>query len=177
MLTDGLGNVPCSCSQCETEWSSTPSVYPKTVQQDILNTLSGTSRTNALRNMCAYQFSDSSVLNGKTCSYCSGGNAAYCLPCADAVPIAKKINSWKRDANGIVPNDPDNPYNGNNRVQWKVVAMAVGNAMTDVWGARQIQGMNYDASRAITVSWTDLSSTMSEIVDQSCNQVNVETAQ
>ena len=50
--------------------------------------------------------------------------------------------------------------------------MAVGSAMSNTWGARQIRGMNYDPARAMTVSWTDLSSTMNEIVDQSCNQVS-----
>jgi len=39
-------------------------------------------------------------------------------------------------------------------------------------GARQLKGMNYDASRTMNVPWNDLTTTMSEIVDQSCNQVN-----
>lgn len=76
-----------------------------------------------------------------------------------------------------MPNDPDNPFNGNTNVQWKIVAMAVGPAMSLPTGARQIQGMNYDPSRAMTVSWTDLQSTLSEIVDQSCNLVSVQVGQ
>ncbi|KAG2378326.1 hypothetical protein C9374_008469 [Naegleria lovaniensis] len=180
ILTDGLANEPCSCLECEAEWAIKPSVYKYTVQQQIIDNtaLTSTQKKTAYQNMCKYQFSDTSyAFSGKTCSYCAWTTSSYCLPCADAVPIAKKINSWKRNSQGIVPNDLDNPFNGNNRVSWKIVAMAVGNAMANNIGARQIQGMNYDPSRAMTVSWNDLQSVMTEIVDQSCNTNDVQIAQ
>ncbi|EFC39611.1 predicted protein [Naegleria gruberi] len=174
ILTDGLANVPCDCSSCESEWGTIPSVFKDSVQNKIINGMTNPAKSTALRNMCKYQYNDGSELVGTDCSSCSMKDEYMCLPCSDAIPVAAKINTWKRNSNGVVPNDPDNPYNGNNKVQWKVVAMAVGDAMTNVWGSRQIEGMNYDSTRAITVSWTDLSGTMSEIVDQSCNQVNVQ---
>ncbi|KAF0974735.1 hypothetical protein FDP41_006209 [Naegleria fowleri] len=180
ILTDGMANVPCSCSECMSEWKTKPSVYKYSVQQQIIDNpaLTTSQKQEAYQNMCKYQYSDSSYFfSGKTCSFCDWTYFSYCLPCADAVPIAQKINSWKRNAQGVVPNDPDNPFNGNNRVSWKVVAMAVGNAMSNYIGARQIQGMNYDPSRAMTVSWNDLQSVMSEIVDQSCNTNDVQIAQ
>ncbi|EFC48663.1 predicted protein [Naegleria gruberi] len=142
----------------------------------IFRKYTGSALTTQLQNLCKYQYTDSTVLSGTTCSYCSTSKTAYCLPCSDAVPIAEKINTWQRNSTGIVPYDLDNPYNGNNNVQWKIVAMAVGDAMSNTYGARQIEGMNYDPSRAMTVSWTDLDSTMSEIVDQSCNQVSTSDA-
>ena len=52
-------------------------------------------------------------------------SSSMCLPCADAVPIAQKINSWKQNATGIIPNDLDNPWNGNNTATFKIVAMGV----------------------------------------------------
>jgi len=36
--------------------------------------------------------------------------------------------------------------------------------------------MNYDPARTMNVPWSNLATTMSEIVDQSCNQVNIVTA-
>ncbi|KAF0983500.1 hypothetical protein FDP41_010565 [Naegleria fowleri] len=180
ILTDGMANEPCNCEGCVTEWGTKPSVYRYSVQQQIIDnqSLTNSQKQEAYQNMCKYQYSDNNYLfSGKTCSFCSWTYDSYCLPCADAVPIAQKINSWKRNAQGVVPNDRDNPFNGNNRVSWKIVAMAVGNAMSDKIGARQIQGMNYDPSRAMTVSWDDLQSVMSEIVDQSCNTNDVRIAQ
>ena len=175
-MTDGLANVPCSCSSCVSEYQAKPSVFSNSIQTNILGKYTGSALTTQLQNLCKYQYTDSTVLSGTTCSYCSTSKTAYCLPCSDAVPIAEKINTWQRNSTGIVPYDLDNPYNGNNNVQWKIVAMAVGDAMSNTYGARQIEGMNYDPSRAMTVSWTDLDSTMSEIVDQSCNQVSTSDA-
>ncbi|KAG2393293.1 hypothetical protein C9374_006824 [Naegleria lovaniensis] len=181
VLTDGISNVPCSCGQCRREWETLPSVYPYSVGERIVNnrTLTAQERNLLLQDQCKYQFSDDDwSFSGKSCDYCGRDSwDSYCLPCSDAVPIAQKVNSWKRNSSGVVPNDPDNPFNGNNKVQWKIVSMAVGDAMSSSIGARQIQGMNYDPSRAITVSWSDLQSTMSEIVDQSCNQNNVQVGQ
>ena len=98
-----------------------------------------------------------------------------CLPCADAVPICQRINTWRRNSTtGIVPNDLNNPFNGNSQVQWKIVAMGVGNALSDVLGARELRGMNYNPDRTMNVPWSDLTTTLSEVVDQSCNQVTIE---
>ncbi|KAG2382134.1 hypothetical protein C9374_005926 [Naegleria lovaniensis] len=180
ILTDGMANVPCSCGECVSEWSSAPTVYQYSVDTLITNSGMGSSaKRTAYRNLCKYQFSDTAwSFSGKDCNFCSWWDSnSYCLPCSDAVPIAQKINSWKKDSNGNMPNDPDNPFNGNSNVQWKIVAMAVGPAMSLPVGARQIQGMNYDPSRAMTVSWDDLQSTLSEIVDQSCNLVSVQVGQ
>jgi len=46
--------------------------------------------------------------------------------------------------------------------------------LSDTLGKRELAGMNYDASRVMNVPWTDLATTMSEIVDQSCNTVTIE---
>ncbi|KAG2378190.1 hypothetical protein C9374_008333 [Naegleria lovaniensis] len=183
VLTDGMANVPCSCSQCESNvygWAASPSMFKDTVQSKIIDNaaLTADQKKAAYRDLCKYQYSDTNwAFSGKTCSYCTWDSNSYCLPCADAVPWAKKVGTWKRDAQGIVPNDPDNPFNGNNKVSWKIVAMAVGNAMSNPVGARQIQGMNYDPARAMTVSWNDLDKMMSEIVDQSCNTNDVQIGQ
>lgn len=155
-------------------------MFPSSVQAAIIDnsTLTTAQKNLAYQNICKYQYNDTNwAFSGKTCSFCTWDSNSYCLPCADAVPSAKKINSWKRNAQGIVPPDPDNPFSGNNKVSWKIVAMAVGNAMSNPVGARQIQGMNYDPTRAMTVSWTDLDKMMSEIVDQSCNTMDVQIGQ
>jgi len=119
-------------------------------------------------DMCLYKMNDTQPFSSKTCDDCNwDGNDISCFPCADAVPVATNINTWKKGTNY-----PDNPFNGN-AVNWKVIAMGVGSALSDALGSRQLRGMNYDASRTMNVPWNDLTKTMSEIVDQSCNQVNV----
>lgn len=68
----------------------------------------------------------------------------------------------------MIPSDPDNPFNRYN-VQWKIIAMGVGDALSNPLGSRELRGMNYNADRTINVPWDDLQKTFSEVVDQSCN--------
>ncbi|KAL9642449.1 hypothetical protein ABK040_014291, partial [Willaertia magna] len=183
ILTDGLANRPCSCSGCASFWGSTPSLYPDTVERQIIknNQLNNQQKYNAYLDMCKYQMPyDPNDPNPQyywkiDCSKCNW-NYYYssCLPCADAVPVATKINSWKRGSDGKVPNDPDNPFNGYN-INWKIIAMGVGDGLQNDIGARELRGMNYDADRTMNVPWDDLAKTFSEIVDQSCNAVNTAT--
>jgi hypothetical protein len=178
ILTDGFANVPCGCSDCESEWSSIPSALQYTVGQKIVNNpaLTSKQKNTDYKNLCNYQLSDGAnwPWGSYTCNSCSWNDpTSWCLPCADAVPVANKVNAWSRNSSGIVPPDPDNPTNGLNS-QWRVVAQAVGDAMTNPVGAREIQNLNYIQGGASTVSWTNLQSTISTIVDQACNQVIIQ---
>jgi len=139
------------------------------VEQSIINNnaLSSEQKDAAYQDMCLYKMNDTQPFSSKTCRGCKwDGQDVSCLPCSDAVPVATNINSWKKGTNY-----PDNPFNGYN-IGFKVVAMGVGNALSDELGSRQLKGMNYDPARTMNVPWNDLTKTMSEIVDQSCNQVN-----
>ncbi|KAG2374233.1 hypothetical protein C9374_011070 [Naegleria lovaniensis] len=182
ILTDGLANKPCSCNECSNFWGQKPSLYPYTVQKLIIeNTkLSESQKQQEYKNRCNYQLPytpgdpNNFPFYTYTCSQCSWDDySSSCLPCADAVPIAQKINSWKRNATGIVPPDLDNPFNGYN-IQWKIIAMGVGEALSNPLGSRELRGMNYNADKTINVPWDDLQKTYSEIVDQTCNSRVIE---
>ncbi|KAF0981359.1 hypothetical protein FDP41_012619 [Naegleria fowleri] len=177
ILTDGLANIPCSCDACSSFWSTKPSLYPYTVGTLIIdnNQLSNTQKQQAYQNQCNYQFPytpgdpNNFAFYPYSCSQCSWDDySSSCLPCADAIPVAQKINSWKKNSAGVIPSDPDNPFNRYN-VQWKIIAMGVGDALSNPLGSRELRGMNYNADRTINVPWDDLQKTFSEVVDQSCN--------
>jgi hypothetical protein len=161
IVTDGCSNLPCSCAVVSINVEPWKSMTCKKFYNDAA----------AQPANC-----NSGYYPGQNCANCNyntfmnqdqtaGAAQTGCMPCADPIHYTDQINSWTVDDNGV----SSSPYP--NFPVWKVIAMGVGNLVNNTFGRSQISGMNFDhdPNNMILVSWANLNTAVSTIIDAACN--------
>lgn len=112
---------------------------------------------------CASCDCDSCGINGGNCTMCSSciyypTQGKFCMPCADPVPLARNINSWRKGVNGKL-------------ADWKLVTLGIGTELYlyNEKGMNSVKNMNFDYSQTLKVDWNNIETVTSSLVDQICN--------
>ncbi len=157
VVTDGVSNAPCVCSNNGNRFLPYGGMQFMTCQG-----MYGGTSTN-YQNQCK----SSTRYPGLSCGDCPNNN---CFPCADPIKLTEQINSWNTTATGTTPPSSMVPA-AKNFLNWKVVALGVGDLLDNSFGQSQISGMNYDhdPSKMLLVKWQNLASVVSTVIDASCN--------
>ncbi|KAG2387427.1 hypothetical protein C9374_001759 [Naegleria lovaniensis] len=148
-VTDGESNEPCSCSACDSRYSSDKLLYG-----------------NVTTTYCK-----SPRFPGMSCSQCSwSSSTSRCNPCAEATVRSSDINSW---APGNSFGNPEIARFGSALWKWRQLAIGIGSGLSSGFGQLQIQRMNYDYYNQITVNWNSLGTVYQTVVDNACNTVEL----
>jgi hypothetical protein len=83
-----------------------------------------------------------------------------CYPCADIVPTADRINSWKPFANGT----------WSSQGYWRIIPIGVGSSFQAQTGSQTLlQDVSFDPDLYFSVTWSELANVQSQLLTEMCD--------
>jgi hypothetical protein len=138
IATDGEPNGPCSCGECRSAYAGTDS-----------------ERENQCRSQVRYPFRD--------CNACQIYGPLGCMPCSDIVPISKRLNSYRPDEYGHIPDEGF----------WRIIPVGIGQVVQSPRATQLLRDISYDPNRFFLVDWSELNTIVRAIGAEACNLISI----